>query len=467
MHAKIGFIGLTLDLYQERYPELVAELAGFSQELAGVLQAYGDVHAAHALYSRADVERAIDDLDNADVDIIVLVLLSYSPSLITLSALLRTTKPVLIWNTQRVHAVDDCFGPAEISANHGMHGVQDLCSVLVRHGRPFHLVTGHYRDPQSLREVEAFIRAASAVAQVRGKRIGIIGHTFDGMGDLAVDLSLLLARTGVEVCHVSAASLAERIASASDEAVAEGVARDREQFVVDRAVTEEAHALSARVELGVRDVVAEERLSAVCPLFYAATDHPGIPTLPFLAVSKLLAEGYGYGGEGDPTSAAAVLLMQALTPDTNFTEMFTIDFAGNSIFMNHMAETNYRLSRPDVPPRLVLNDAAFLPGRPPVCVFAVQRPGIATLLNLVGGPGGTLKAICALGEVEDFGPVPGVLTPHCKWKPHSADGVGSFLTRYSLEGGSHHLALGYGDLRMELRAASAMMGLDYVEVTDP
>jgi len=158
------------------------------------------------------------------------------------------------------------------------------------------------------------------------------------------------------------------------------------------------------------------------------------------------------------------MLMRALTDDTNFTEMFTIDFAGDAIFMNHMAETNYRLAHPDIAPRLILNDSAFLPGKPSVCVFSVQRPGEVTFLNLVTGPGGKLRMIGFRGEVEDWGPASDVRSPHFKMKPLYPGGVCEFLTRYSNEGGSHHLAVGYGDHLGALKVAAQTMGIEWVEI---
>lgn len=464
VRPRIGYIGLTLELYRECTPDLIEDLDGFSREVAARLGGFGEVFAAHALSRRADVEGALAEFAAEDVDVLVLVLLSYSPSLITVPGLLKTNTPILIWNTQRIHAITSDFCSQDVSANHGMHGVQDLCSVLRRHGRPFHLVTGHYRSPEALAQIGTIISGVAAAHSLDGGRVGILGHTFDGMGDLGVEPSELLARTGVEIRHLSPAVLADYIAHVSEARVSQALERDRDEFVIEPAVTEEDHRRSLRVELGLRAMADEEDLSAVCPLFMAAVDHPGIETLPFLAISKMLAEGYGYGGEGDPTSAVAVMLMRALTDDTNFTEMFTIDFAGDAIFMNHMAETNHRLAHPDIPPRLVLNDAPFLPGKPSVCVFSVQRPGEITLLNLVSGPGGRLRMIGARGEVEDWGPVSDVRSPHFKMRPRCSGSVCDFLNRYSNEGGSHHLALGYGDHLAALRVAAHTMGVEWVEI---
>lgn len=466
MRPRVGLLGLTLDLYARTSPEMLEGLRAFSGELRETLRAVADVDEAELAWDRLAIEKAVARFDRDDVDLIVIVLLSYSTSLSAMPGLLRTRRPLLIWNTQKLREVGPDFGPDDITYNHGMHGVQDLCNVLLRHGREFHLITGHYQDPASVGQVHDLIRAAAAVRALRGRRIGLLGHTFDGMGDLYVDASTLLATTGVEVAHLSFAALARHLEAVLPEAVRISMARDRQEFAVDPDVSEEDHERSARLELAIRALIAEERLSALCALFTAATDHPAIRTQPFLAVSKLLAEGFGYGGEGDPTSATAVMLMQQLTRETNFAEMFTIDFAGGGIFMNHMAETNYRLGRPDLPVRLIRNAASFLPGEPSVCAFTVQKPGPVTLLNLTATAGGRLKMIGMCGEVADWGPAPGVRTPHFMFRPRLADGVEAFLTRYSLEGGSHHLALGYGDQRGPLRAAAKMMGIEWVEVTD-
>lgn len=463
---KVGFLGLTLELYHRCFPGLVERLGGFGGVVCDQLAHEVDVVREPVAFTRPEVDRAVARFEAEGADAIVIVMLSYSPSLISLPALLRTRLPIIVLNTQRLQSLDEGFGPDEMTDNHGMHGVQDLCNVLARHGRGFDLVTGHYEDPSTLRGVLERVRGYAAAAALRGRRVGILGHTFDGMGDLYADGTLLLARTGVEAVNVSTARLAALISEVTPDEVEALVASDRAEFEVDEAVTDEDLRLHARVELGLRALIAEEGLSAVCPLFTAATDHPGIPTLPFLAVSKFLGEGLGYGGEGDPTSAVAVLLMQRLTRETNFTEMFTIDFAGETIFMNHMAETNYRLCRADMRPRLYRNEASFLVGAPPVCVFAVQRPGEVTLANLAATAGGRLKLIVCRGEVIDWGPAPGILSPHFRLAPRCAAGVSEFLTRYSLEGGSHHLALGYGDHREALAAAARAMGVECVQIGD-
>ena len=50
-------------------------------------------------------------------------------------------------------------------------------------------------------------------------------------------------------------------------------------------------------------------------------------TLPFVAVSRLMADGVGFAGEGDLIGAAGTWLLNWLCPPASFSEIFTIDFA--------------------------------------------------------------------------------------------------------------------------------------------
>ena len=64
--------------------------------------------------------------------------------------------------------------------------------------------------------------------------------------------------------------------------------------------------------------------------------------------------------------------------------------------------------------------------------------------------------------VPDFGPLPGMVTPH--WKLTPAGDVRDFLTAYAQAGGPHHCALCGGDARGRLRHAAELLDADYVEV---
>ncbi len=64
-------------------------------------------------------------------------------------------------------------------------------------------------------------------------------------------------------------------------------------------------------------------------------------SIPFAAISKLISEGMGYGGEGDILCAISVWILHQIAGRSTFTEMFTTDYKNNRIFMSHMGECNF------------------------------------------------------------------------------------------------------------------------------
>ena len=98
------------------------------------LQRESDVVFDRAVFRREDIEAAVADLEAAQVDALLVILATYSPCQLALPALQRTRLPLVIWNTQELHAVDQSFTLANMVDNHGVHGTQDLANVLTRTG---------------------------------------------------------------------------------------------------------------------------------------------------------------------------------------------------------------------------------------------------------------------------------------------------------------------------------------------
>jgi len=186
-------------------------------------------------------------------------------------------------------------------------------------------------------------------------------------------------------------------------------------------------------------------------------------TLPFVAASRLLAEGVGFGGEGDLISAACSAMLHALQPPASFSEMFTIDFAGNTVLLSHMGEASVAMARTDRKVPLVRRPEPIVPIRGNQLVLVPTfTPGEATLTALTLTAGQRWRIIASRVTIEDFGPLDGLAVPHTKIRP-SGD-VRDFLTAYGKAGGPHHLAICFGDARAKLAAVAYHLGADYVEI---
>lgn len=461
--ARVGLLGLMFDLY-DAWPDLKPAMAGFGANLATDLTEFADVDFPGVCNSREQVDAAVARFDQGQVDLILVVLLTYAPSHIALPALLATQLPVVIFNTQQLLAVGPGTQGIDTTHNHGMHGVQDLANVLVRAGRGFHIVTGHFQDPRALAEVRSWCDAARVAADMRRLKIGLVGYPMQGMGDFALDETAFLVQAGVRVHHLPMKMLGDLARGAPASAIEGQMAADRELFEFDSAITQQEHEASARLEWALRELLCRSGCQGFASHFLAVGEESLLDTLPFLAASKLLGEGFGFGGEGDVTSAAAVCMMQRLAGQANFTEMFTMDFAGNAILMMHMGEGNWRMARRDEPVRVVrssLEDIMSVRVSPLLLAFALE-PGEATLVSLTTVDRGRMRIVVSEGAVLDHPYIPALQRPHFKYRP--AGDLCAFLARFSEAGGSHHQALANGRWASTVEKIAGLLNVECVRV---
>ena len=154
-----------------------------------------------------------------------------------------------------------------------------------------------------------------------------------------------------------------------------------------------------------------------------------------------MAKGYGYGAEGDALTAALMAAAIDLFGDTQFTEMYAMDFARDAILMSHMGEGNWALARGDRPVRLInrpLGIGAL--DDPPTFLFqyATGPVTLATLVSL----GGRFRLVVAEGEILDTDELPALEMPYGFFHPDS--GVRGCMDAWLRLGGPHHQVLNPG-----------------------
>ena len=464
VRPKVGLLALTLELYETLVPELRASReAWLRRAIMPALQPHAEVLFEAAVFRRADIEAAVAQFEGSGMDAILVVLLTYSPSQLALPALQHTRLPIVIWNTQELLAVDESFTVGAMIDNHGVHGTQDLANVLTRASVRFHYVTGPTNDPQGLAELGDFFAAAAAVRQLRSARIGLLGYPFPGMGDFAVDTTQLTATLGCSWVNLTVEDYVKRAAAASATAVSSLVTDYRHSYDVATDLTDTDLDATARAELALRGMVKDQRLDALTYQFMAFGDDERTSTQPFVAASRLMSEGVGFGGEGDLIAAAATTFLNWLKPPASFSEIFTMDISGESLFMSHMGEANVAMARRDRKVPLVARPTPITRTRDRQLALVTSfEPGPATFAALTLGPGAKWRIIAAPVTIEDFGPLPTFCVPHFKIRPWR--GVRKFLTEYAQAGGPHHNAVCFGDARQRLRFAAGLLGADYIEI---
>jgi L-arabinose isomerase len=453
---RISVLGLSLELYRRAVPGYLDRLEGSLRQFVGQLA--GDIVVADQTLCTTPehVARAVARAEAADSDALLIIPLSYTTSMTSVPVLLGTALPLVIWDTQLAHTIGRNYSFDDLLMNHVTQGTQDLTSTLLRHGRAFGLVTGHFRDVEVLAEVHEWLAAARAAAFARTLRVGLLGEPFEGMGDFTVEEQSLRQAWGPAIVRLSFDRLYELSRQAESEEVAALMAADRALFDVAPSLGEDAHHLSAVLELALRRLVAEEHLDALTMNFLAFIDDGRFGTLPFLGVNKLLSEGLGYAGEGDVATAAHMAQMRMLAGCANFTEIYTVDYRNCRLMMSHMQECNPALARRDRRIRLIPKKF-WAPGVAPyVGMHFTLEPGPVTITCVVPKSDGGFGYVAREAVVVDMEPLPDFDIPH--WMVQLDESPRLFLNRYCVAGGIHHLVAVPGHRAGDLAKLACLQG---------
>ncbi|RBY90604.1 L-arabinose isomerase [Blastococcus sp. TF02A-26] len=370
---------------------------------------------------------------------------TFSPAKMWIVGLDALRKPLLHLHTQADAAlpwatIDMDF----MNLNQAAHGDREYGFVLTRLRMPRTTVAGHVENPRVRARVGSWARSAAAAAAVRDLKLARFG---DNMREVAVtegDKVEAQIRFGVSVNTWGVNDLVAVVDAVEEPAVDALVAEygDLYEFEPDArpgGPKHEAVRYQARIEVALRRFLTEGGFGAFTTNF---EDLGGLRQLPGLAVQRLMADGYGFGGEGDwKTSVLLHTLKVAgrgLPGGTSFMEDYTYDLTGTPRILGaHMLEVCPTIAD----------------GRPRVEVHPLSIGGREDPARLVfdAAPGeGVVVGWCDLGDrfrwvaneidvVAPSAPLPNLPVARAVWEPRPdfATATEGWLTA----GGPHHTVL--------------------------
>jgi L-arabinose isomerase len=338
---------------QEMYgAETLAHVESQWREVATALDASGAIPArvvARQVMTSADDILRVCQAANASQECVGLVVWmhTFSPAKMWIAGLSALRKPLLHLHTQ----FNERLPWSEIdmdfmNLNQSAHGDREFAYIATRLGVRRKTVVGHWRDPRTVERIGTWCRAACGWHEAQRLKVARFG---DNMRNVAVtegDKVEAQIRLGITIDGYGVGDLTDAMAAApaSDiDALLEqydsgyAMAPELQPGGARRGSLEDA----ARIEAGLRHFLAAGSYGAFTDTF---EDLHGLSQLPGLAVQRLMADGYGFGGEGDWKTAALVRIFKVMAAGlpggTSFMEDYTYDLTpGNErVLGSHMLE---------------------------------------------------------------------------------------------------------------------------------
>jgi L-arabinose isomerase len=371
---------------------------------------------------------------------------TFSPAKMWIAGLTQLHKPLVHLHTQFNRDlpwadIDMDF----MNLNQSAHGDREFAFIQTRLRRARKTVVGHWQDPDVWARLGSWSRAAAGWHEAQRLRIARFG---DNMRQVAVtegDKVEAQARFGFAVNGYGVSELVERVAAVPDSDVDGLAAEYEEMYDVVPALrgAGDRHAelrTAARIEAGLRSFLSEGGFDAFTDTF---EDLGGLEQLPGIGVQRLMADGYGFGAEGDWKAAALVRILKvmagSLPGGTSFMEDYTYHLGDPvaEVLGAHMLEVcpsiaNGRLSCEIHP--------LSIGGRSdPVRLVFAAAPGEARVVGLSDLGDRFRLVINEVEVVESDQPLPRLPVARAVWRPHPD--LATAAESWLMAGGPHHTAM--------------------------
>ena len=455
---EVWFLTGSQALYGEQTLQQVADQ---SREIAGALGASADVPVRvvwKPVVTTPDAIRRVcldATADDACIGVIAWMH-TFSPAKMWIAGLDALRKPLLHLHTQAGASLPwSTIDMDFMNLNQAAHGDREFGHVQTRMRIERKTIAGHVSDPVTTARVGTWMRAAAGWQTSRTLKLARFGDNMRQVAVTEADKVEAQIRFGISVNTYGVNDLVERVDAVADKELDELVDEYEQTYAVApelRRGGERHDSLrdAARIEAGMRDFLVDGGFGAFTTNF---EDLGGLRQLPGLAVQRLMADGYGFGGEGDWKTSALLRILKTMAAGrpggTSFMEDYTYHLGPGPqrVLGAHMLEVCPSLTTTQ--PSCEVHALGIGGREDPVRLVFSADPGPAFVVGLLD-LGDRFRLVAnAIDVVPPDEPLPMLPVAHAVWEPRPS--LPTSAEAWLLAGGPHHTVL------------SAALGLDALE----
>ena len=368
---------------------------------------------------------------------------TFSPAKMWIAGLKSLQKPMLHLHTQYNRDIPwSTIDMDFMNLNQSAHGGREFGFINTRMRLNRKVVVGHWQDPEIKEKIDVWSRVACAKYDMQGMKIARIG---DNMRQVAVtegDKVSAEIKFGYSVNGYGLGDLVSFVKQVSDAEIQDLISEYNDLYnIVDTMQPEGPQRPSlveaARIELGLRAFLEDGGFKGYTDTF---ENLHGLRQLPGIASQRLMADGYGFGAEGDWKTAALVRAMKVMASGlkggTSFMEDYTYHFnpSGNSVLGSHMLEICPSIA--DETPSCEVHPLGIGGKEDPVRLVFNSPAGDALNVSLIDMGNRFRLLVNEVKAVKVENPLPKLPVARVLWEP--LPDLKTAAAAWILAGGAHH-----------------------------
>ena len=457
------FIVGSQDLYGEEVLKTVAERA---QEMAVELSKslpYPLIYKVTAM-SNAQITQVVREA-NYDENCagIITWCHTFSPSKMWINGFANLQKPHCHLATQYNREIpNEQIDMDFMNLNQAAHGDREHGFIAARMRMPRKVIAGHWQDASVISRIGSWMKVAVGVDVSRNLKVMRFG---DNMREVAVtegDKVEAQIKLGWQINTWPVGKLVDTMNTVTEEEVDAMMARYSSLYTM---ATDDLETVryQAREEIAIKKMMDAEGCLAFSNTFQ---DLYGMKQLPGLASQDLMAQGYGYGGEGDWKVSAMTAIMKAMGEGGNGASAFMEDYtyhleAGNKYSLGaHMLEVCPSLAAEK--PRMEVHPLGIGDRESPARLVFEGKEGDAIVATLIDMGGRMRLIVQDIHCVKPIMPMPNLPVARVMWQaePSLEEGLECWITA----GGAHHSVLSYDVTAQQMKDWARIMDIEYVHI---
>ena len=445
--ARVGVFSIALGAYLPQFPQLVpnfeAQYEAFKKTLPDTVEIIDGGLVTTKELSMAAGEK----FRCADVDLVILQLLTYATSNNLLPAVRDLNVPVVLVNVQKKAQPD--YEHTDIATWLGdlyaCGAVGEMVADLERAGKRHAVITGVVEggDPEVQRELEQWCKAAQVHRRFRYTNIAQIGRPYPNMMDLYIDETNLYHRMWLYTKQFDWEKMWAIADDITDETAIRTKAEDiLNTFDIEGGATVETVWDMARYVVAFEQWVKDEQIAFVASHYdgFAQGIAGKLDSMLIPAFSMLIKQGTACAVEGDIKVAMAMSILKTISGTGQLSEMYSIDFKEDICIIGHSGSGDADISQAKKPSMKIVPVFHGKTGGGYLTQF-YPPVGDVTYLGITQDRDGHFKFVVAEG-VNEEGPI--FTFGDTNMRTRFTCGAREFCNRWSEAGPTHHMAAAVG-----------------------